>query len=72
MIDDVREEHGVVLVKGYCRVQEQFRMVRVTTWGGDPIVKPQYVDMQPSEARYLAAKLRRLARRAEERQQGAA
>lgn len=64
----VRERHGVVLEKPAhgCFIDEREKCVRVRVVGGD-YNSESNTFLSPDEARYIASKLRRVARRVEER-----
>lgn len=64
MIDPVLERHGVTSSEGFCTVREKCQNVCLYVHDG---VSGKSVDLTPSEARYIASKLRRLARRVEEK-----
>lgn len=65
MIDAVMERHGVTHVGDtWCAVRETYESVYISVYDGTAV---RGVNLTPSEARYIASKLRRLARRVEEK-----
>jgi hypothetical protein len=67
--DEVRERHGVVASSGgYVDVREGTSHVTVSLWNGNSVSSAMSTGLTPAEARYLASRLRRLARLIDEKQ----
>jgi len=66
-MDNVRERHGVAKEKGHVSLREDYGSILLTA--ADGIVMASNT-ITPEEARYLASKLRRLAKRIEEKSVG--